>query len=159
MKIKVILGINKAEIVSWGRGSGAQSRSIYDQVALAERHRESFAESISSEGRESPVGVFGPWARGCHCICQLTRQDFGKDVGGEAKGFERGCERTVRRAWLLKPNSGKGLQEGNFSRCCRRETVAQTKSTRIGFYKQGQEGELSSPCSVCWQKNSHTEML
>lgn len=38
MKIKAILGIDKATVVSSGRGSGTQSKSIYYQVALAERH-------------------------------------------------------------------------------------------------------------------------
>lgn len=52
MKIKAILGIDKAKVLSWGRGSGTQSKSIYYQVALAERHQEGFAESILIKGRK-----------------------------------------------------------------------------------------------------------
>lgn len=63
MKIKAILGKDKAKVVSWDRGSGAQSKSIYYQVALAERHREGFAESISNRGKKReekrPGWVFG----------------------------------------------------------------------------------------------------
>lgn len=43
----------------------------------------------------------------------------------------------MRRTWLLRPNPGQGLQEGDFSMCCRRERVAQTKSTRTGFIIKG----------------------
>lgn len=80
--------------------------------------------------------MFGSWARACHCFCQLTRWDFGKDAGGEAKGFEQGCESNWEKdsaaearfgAWA----AGRGFLQVLLSR---REMVAQTKSTRIGFY-------------------------
>lgn len=78
MKIKAILGKGKARVVSWGRGSGAQSKSVYYHVALAERHREGFAESISSRGRKREEKDL----EGCLAAGQELALVFAKWPGG-----------------------------------------------------------------------------
>lgn len=110
MKIKAILGKGKARVVSWGRGSGAQSKSVYYHVALAERHWEGFAESISSRGRKREEKDWKDvWQLGKSLPLFLPSGLVGFWKGCWRKGFQQGSGSN----FLLKPNSGQGLQERN----------------------------------------------